>query len=151
MNDERYSCCAAVLGSAAGTPTWSVVNLNCRNEAILYRSSATKWLTYSSLIRSSAEIPACFNMPDKVPVLSSLCSGTTHPLSPRRRTTWLPRCRTSTNPSLINALQQSLPAIRGSLGMGQLKAGHHGRGTKVHGELLQKQSSRLLEVCHSFG
>ena len=118
MNDERYSCCAAVLGSAAGTPTWSVVNLNCRNEAILYRSSATKWLTYSSLIRSSAEIPACFNMPDKVPVLSSLCSGTTHPLSS---------------------------------GMGQLKAGHHGRGTKVHGELLQKQSSRLLEVCHSFG
>ena len=118
---------------------------------IAHRSSATKWLTYSSLIRSSAEIPACFNMPDKVPVLSSLCSGTTHPLSPRRRTTWLPRCRTSTNPSLINALQQSLPAIRGSLGMGQLKAGHHGRGTKVHGELLQKQSSRLLEVCHSFG
>lgn len=55
--------------------------------------------------------------PASVPALTSLCIGTTHPLEPRRMTTWLPDWRTLMKPIRSSALMIAAPEMRGSLGM----------------------------------
>jgi hypothetical protein len=58
----------------------------------------------SASMNSSTLTPACFRMPESVPILISACMGTTQPASSRFITTRLPRWRASSKPSFPNAL-----------------------------------------------
>ena len=78
---------------------------------------------YSAAMNSSAETSACLSSPDSVPILISECIGITQPRLPSFTTTWLPRCRTFSNPSRWNARSASVPETCGSLGM--LRDGEH--------------------------
>jgi hypothetical protein len=60
---------------------------------------------------------ACLSIPARAPVFSSLWLGTTQPEEPIRRTTWLPRCRTTENPKRSNVRIASALETTGSLDM----------------------------------
>ena len=64
---------------------------------------------YSAAMNSSAETSACLSSPDNVPILISECSGITQPRLPSFTTTWLPRCRTFSNPNRWNARSAPVP------------------------------------------
>lgn len=71
---------------------------------------------FATLTNSSGETSAWRSNPARVPTLTSLCIGTTHPFVPRRMMTWLPDWRTFTNPRRSSALTIVAPDVLGSLG-----------------------------------
>lgn len=72
---------------------------------------------------------ACFKIPLKVPIATSLCKGTTQPISLDSayffKITWLPFCLISVNPNLLSIFIISLPERIGNLGMSNLKSGNY--------------------------
>src|SRR5580692_914236 len=75
---------------------------------------------------SSDETPAIFRALRRVPRATSRCMGMTQPRSPSGviflRTTWLPRWRSTKNPSRFKAFTASVPDTMGSLAMRQFKS-----------------------------
>src|SRR6266566_3586581 len=101
-------------------------------------------------MNSSASTPACLSTPPSVPTFNSRCIGTTHPCCPRRRITWLPRCRTCAKPSRFRTDMQSLPLILGSLGIRDLEGRQQGPATGGKGKLLEEKLGGLPEIVECF-
>jgi len=81
---------------------------------------------YKAAENSSGETPAIFSALRSVPRATSRCMGMTQPRSPSvvifLRTTWLPRWRSTKNPSRLKALTATVPETMGSLAMRQFKS-----------------------------
>ena len=124
----------------------------------LWRSRVAKTSSYDREVRrgyrfrinSSTETPACLSMPDSVPGLISLWLGTTHPDAPRRKTMWLPFCRTVAKPILCRAERHSRLPMRGSLGMGDLESGHQSVGGIFQRKFFQIKLCCLFEIGQGF-
>ena len=67
-------------------------------------------------MKSSASIWACRNIDRNVPVFTSEWVGTMHTIEPLRRTAWLPRWRTNSNPKPCRIFMISCPESKGNLG-----------------------------------
>ena len=74
---------------------------------------------YNASENASGETPAIFSALRNVPRATSRCMGITQPRSPSGviflRTTWLPRWRSTKNPSFFKAFTASVPETMGSL------------------------------------
>jgi len=96
-----------------------------------------------------------FKISWSVPVASSRCNGTTQPIVPVElfflSTTWLPRCRTRTNPSFSRARIAAAPDTRGSLGMRHVECCNQGSLRRRRREFFQVEFCRFLQVGNCFG
>ncbi len=103
---------------------------------------------------SSLVTLAIFNALRSVPVATSRCMGMTHPISPPGvtffMTTWLPRWRSTENPSRCKALTASMPDTNGSPGMSQFELSHLGGSPTSAGKGLQIKFGGFLQVEQRF-
>ena len=113
------------LPNACGCCSWSFIirsrMIGAENAPILNHDNR---IGYRCLMKSSVETPACLMIPERVPGLISLWSGTTQPVEARLITTWLPFCRIFRKPNLSSALIHSFPLNLGSFGIRNLECCH---------------------------